>query len=109
MTMQQFETNPFLAFLEDNQRAAFFGEQERFGGARNAPSQKRFFQGQFQNIQNEFLGKLAQQIRQGQTPNLRFTDFVGGLDFTQRFASLPPSFRGDFPSQFNPPTRSLFF
>jgi hypothetical protein len=100
---------PFSDFLqnilEEQPELPFFAG---VGGLRS-PQQRRFFQGQFPNIFNEFLGRLGGQIQSGQTPNLRFTDFLSETPFTQRFASTPPSFRGDFQSRFAPRTRSFFF
>jgi hypothetical protein len=98
-------SNPFASFLEDVPEAAYFSLDKPFG---RSPRQERFFQGQFQNIQNEYLGALGQQIRGGQFPTLRFTDFLEKFPFTKRYASLPPQSRGDFPRQFSPPTRFLF-
>lgn len=101
--------NPFLDFLEDRPEAGFFSFQDQFG---RAPAQRQFFQRQFGDIQNEFLGLLGEQIRGGDVPNLRFLDFLEDFDFSKRFRQLPPSQRGGtagFQRLFSPRTRSLFF
>ncbi len=101
--------NPFLDFLEEGPggpEAAFFSFQDQFGGS---PAQQRFFSGQFPQIQQEFLGQLGQQIRQGGQPSGTFVNFLENFPFTQRFAGLTPFERGGARrSQFAPRTRSLF-
>ena len=102
---------PFLDMLEAEPRSAFFSFQNQFG---QSPNQRRYFQNQFQDIHNQFLGQLGTQIRGGELPTLspeqhaqRFTSFLENFPFTERFAALPPQQRGVFPSQFNPRTRFL--
>lgn len=101
-----FGGTSFLDFLEEEPRTAFFSFQDQFG---KAPAQQRYFQGQFQNIQNEFLGQLGQQIRGGGLPTLRFADFLSQFPFTQRYAQLSPFQRGERSAIFNPRTRFLPF
>lgn len=94
-----------LDILEEEPKAAFFGQQERFG---RSPTQQQFWKGQFQDVHQEWLGRLGQQLLGGQEPNLRFTDFLKNFNFQQRFQSLPPSFRGAQTARFAPPTRFMF-
>lgn len=101
----QFGENPFDEFLEEEPRALFFSFQDQFGPS---PRSREFFRNQFSNIHDEFLGALGSQIRGGELPTLRFSDFLQNFDFGSRFASTPPSLRGFFPSQFAPPARFLF-
>jgi len=108
MTMQPFNAQfPFMEFLEEDPgtRAGYFSFQDRFG---QSPTQRNWFENQFSNIRNEFLGTLGQQIRQGQTPNAQFTDFLQAFPFSQRFSALPPSMRGAATSRFAPQTRFFF-
>jgi hypothetical protein len=93
----------FSGLLGEEPRAAFFSFQNQFG---RSPNQRRFFQNQFSNIQNEFLGQLGRQLRQGMIPQKSFTNFLGDFPFTQRFASLPPSQRGAQTGRFAP--RAVF-
>jgi len=105
---QQFDPFNFQDILEADptgQRALFFSFQNQFG---RSPRQRLFFQNQFANLHNEFLGRLGQQARSGQVPTQRFTNFLENIDFNQRFASTPPQLRGDFTSRFAPRTRFLF-
>ena len=86
--------------------ASYFSFQDQFG---QAPTQRRFFQGQFQNIFNQFLGGLGQQIQQGESPTNTFSDFLGNYNFGQQFGQLPPSVRGATTSRFAPSSRFLNF
>jgi len=95
-----FDTRDLLG---EEPEAAFFSFQDQFG---QSPNQRRFFQNQFANIQNEFLGALGQQLRVGMRPQQTFMDFLGKTDFANRFASLPPSARGAQTSRFSP--RAVF-
>jgi len=88
------------------QRAAYFGYQDQ----QRSPNQKRFFQNQFSNVQNQYMGQLGQQIMGGGAPDLNFTDFLsqyfspqGGA--AQAWGGMSPGQRGlDF-GRFAPPTR----
>ena len=102
-----FGDNPFAGFLDFEPEAAFFSFQPQFGQSQN---QQRFFRNRFQEIHHEFLGRLGQQIRGGELPTERFTDFLGDFNFGERFASTAPSLRGGAPrSLFAPRTRFLPF
>lgn len=91
--------------LEDAPRETFFSFQNQFG---RAPTQRRYFQDQFQDIYNQYLGTFAQQI-QGRTPRSTFSEFMGDFDFNQQFGQIPPSIRGATTSRFAPPARFLNF
>ena len=106
MTMQPFD-NPFKDFLSDPDvgfRADFFSRP----GTRGTPTRSRFFENQFNTVQNQFLGALGAQIRGGEAPTLTGTQFLDTFDFSNFFAGQPPAFRGQFPSRFAPRTRFLF-
>ena len=90
----------WLDFLEDKPEAGYFSYQNQW----RTPNQKKYYQNQFQEIQNEYLGRLGQQLRSGGAPTEKFTDFLGQFPWTLRFMQLPPSMRGDNPSLFNPRT-----
>lgn len=93
--------------LAHEPRSAFFSFQDQFGS--KSPRQKRYYQGQFSNIYNQYLGMQGAQLRAGQAPQQSFTGMLENFPFTSRFGSLPPAARGEFPSRFAPATRSLFF
>ena len=110
MTTPAFPGTNFLDFLEQEPRAAFFSDPGFLQQRQKSPRRKRFFENQFSNIHNQFLGALGAQIRGGETPTGRFTDFLGGFDFEREYAGMPPSLRGDFTmSLLNPKTRFLPF
>ena len=94
-------------FLEENPQAAYFGYQPQFG---RSPNQKKWFQNQFSEVQNRYMGQLGQQIMGGGAPTLNFTDFLsqwfapqGGA--AQEWAGLSPSQRGMNQGRYAPPTR----
>ena len=95
-----------LRTLAGSPEAAYFSFQNEFG---QAPTQRRFFQGQFKNIFNEFLGGLGQQFRQGEIPTNTFSDFLGNYNFGQQFGQIAPSVRGATTSRFAPSARFLNF
>jgi len=99
--------------LAEAPKATFFSFQDQFGGA---PTQRRHFQGQFQDIYNQYLGTLGQQLRQDtqagrapSSPSASFLDFMGDFDFSQQFGQIPPSIRGGTTGRFAPPARFLNF
>lgn len=93
----------FLASDPEGRRASFFS----FVNQQKAP-QRRFFQNEFQNIQNQFLGQLGQNIRESGTSDLTFESFLGDFPFATRFQGLPPSLRGALKTRFAPSVRSFF-
>ena len=100
--------NPFLGFLEESDiglRANLFSRPE----TRGTPARSRFFQNQFADIQNQFLGQLGAQIRGGEAPTLTCENFLNDFDLDRAFSGAPPSFRGDFRRRFDPRTRQIFF
>lgn len=106
----------FTDFLESQPETAFNVALDQFGPTGN---QRNFFQNEFQNILNQFLGVLGGQAQAGETPNALFTDFLAGgtvlpgqspFGFQNTFATTAPSLRGG-PARnlFAPPSRSFFF
>ena len=89
-------SNFFGDLLEEQPELAFYSFQNQFG---RSPNQRRFFENQFSDIHNQFLGTLGAQIRGGQLPTAQFTPFLEagfgpGGQFQQQFGALPPSQRG---------------
>lgn len=97
--------DPFGAFLGQDYRLPYFGRQAQFG---RAPAQRRFFENEFSNIRDQFLGTLGSMALQEQEPTGSFSDYLGGINFNQRFAALPPALRGASMGRFAPQTRFLF-
>ena len=94
------------SFLEDKPESAYFGYQNQ----QRSPNQQKYFQNQFSNVQNQYLGKLGQQIMGGGAPSLSFTDYLqqyfapqGGA--AQQWGSMSPGQRGMNTQQFAPRTR----
>jgi hypothetical protein len=88
--------NPFIRFLDDEPEAAYFARREEFGGS---PRQKQFFEGDYANIYNQYLGFLGNQAKAGQMPSGSFNDFFQNLlpnsaAFDQQFRELTPNQRG---------------
>ena len=72
--------NPFGQFLNDEPEAAYFS----YGDQWRTPNMKKFFQSQFTNIQNQYMGALGSQVRQGGAPTQQFTDFLGQYDWQRQ-------------------------
>ena len=99
-------STPFLDFLEETPQAAYFGMP---GRARQTPNQRRFFEQQFRNVHNQFLGALGRQITSGQQPTLRFaTDFLPGYDPQAAFLEQPFGVREATRGAFAPPIRYFY-
>lgn len=94
---------PFTDLLNEDPRLGYQSYLPQFNLSQN---QKKFFQNNYQDIFNEYLGALGQQIRQGQSPNLKFTDYLSQTPFTERYSSLSPEQRGETQQgRFSPRTR----
>ena len=100
-----FDPKIFSDFLENVPQAGYFSLDQPYG---KSPRQRRCFQNQYQDVQNEYIGQLGRQIRSGQLPTLQWTDFLEKFPFSERYAAMPPQYRGDFPRQFSSPTRFLY-
>jgi len=101
-----FGQGAFDEFLEERPDIAYYSFQDQLS---RTPSQRRFFENQFRNIQNRYLGQLGSQLRAGRMPTRRFTDFLSDFPFQQEYYSRSPSMRGSYPSQFAPRTRFIPF
>ena len=90
--------NPFqVASAPARAQSEMFGSP--FG---TSPAARRYFQGQFQNIYDEFLGKQGEALRGGALPAQTFQQFLDAFPFTQRYAALPPAMTGRTLSGFAP-------
>ena len=112
-------TNPFQSFvasefLEQTPQAAYLsspiGQQfmQRPTGIQD-PSKRKFFQESFQNIYQDYLGKLGTQARAGEVPDTTFTDYLSTAPFTERYARLTPAERGIYTQNYNPRTRHIYY
>jgi len=67
-----------------------------------SPASRRYFQGQFQNIYDDFLGTQGKSLQRGEMPAQNFQQFLQEFPFTQRYASLPPEMTGRSLGNFAP-------
>ena len=67
-----------------------------------SPAARRYFQGQFQNIYDEFLGQQGRALQGGQMPGQNFQQFLQEFPFTQRYSALPPEMTGRTLGSFAP-------
>ena len=81
-------------------------QEEMFGSPfGTSPASKRYFQGQFQNVYNEFLGQQGRALQGGQIPSQTFSQFLDQFPFAQRYSALPPEMSGRGISGFAPRVR----
>ena len=93
--------------LGEMPEAVYWGFEPQFG---RSPNQKRFFQNQFANVQNRFMGLGARQMMGGETPTQTFPDFLTqyfapGGGAARQWGGMSPGQRGMNFRQFAPPTR----
>jgi hypothetical protein len=105
--------NPFLDFLEYEPEAAYYSSPKGWTGqnafAVGSPNQRRYYQNQFQNIYNEFLGALGQEARRGEAPSMRWTDYLENIPWAERYSGLSPEMAGRTTSRYAPGTRQIYF
>lgn len=89
---------PFLDLLEGDPEATYYSRPDLFG---TSPRQRRYFQNQFRDVHNQYLGQLGKQLRAGVAPSLRFSQF---LDYPNTYSEQPDFFRRQYMSQ-TPTTR----
>lgn len=104
---QEFlETSPSAAYYSSPTATDFY---TRPSGTVD-PSKKKFYQESFQDIYNEYLGKLGTQAREGETPDLKFTDYLSQASpFTERYDKLTPYQRGQSTRASAPTTRFIYY
>ncbi len=96
-----------LLGTDTGQRANFFSRINELGGRGTAIG--RFNFDRFQDFQDQFLGQLGSQLRQGEEPTKKFGDFLENFDFQNQFRSFAPSLRGQGgTARFRPPTSFQF-
>ena len=73
----------FEDFLE-TQPQALYQSFLQDPATRMTPSMRKYYRNQFNQIQGEYIGELARQMRQGNVPTMRFQDFLQKDIFTRR-------------------------
>ena len=101
--------NAFGDFLEYKPEAAYYSSPKgtAFGGG--SPAAQQFYERSFGDIYNQYLGKLGSQIRSGEAPTLKWTEYLEQDPFTDRYTALPPSQRCSYTGAYSPTTRRIFF
>ena len=104
---QEFlETTPTAVYYSSPAAADFYTRPS----GQIDPTKKKFYQQSFQEIYNEYLGKLGSMAREGETPDLRFTDYLSQAEpFKERFERQTPYQRGISNRAFAPSTRFIYY
>lgn len=116
MTQSPFgRDNPFFEGFEtdpEGRRANYFGRLQ--AQPRKSPNQQKFFEGQFEEIQNRYLGQLGRMVHSGQAPTKTLDDFLqeyfapgggGDYDWMQQGQRRAGGVRYNPPVQFDYGTR----
>jgi hypothetical protein len=101
--------NPFMDYLEYEPRAAYYSSPASRQFDQGGEGQRRYFQNQFQDVYNEFLGSLGSQIRAGQAPTMRWSEYLDAVPFTERYAALSPEQAGRSRRRYSPSTRQIYY
>lgn len=70
--------NPFADFLEETPEAAYYSYINPSG---RTPRYRNYWERQFSNIYNRYLGTLGTRARAGKTPTGSFNQFLSDFDF----------------------------
>ena len=71
------QDSPFFDFFEtepQGQRANYFGQLA--SQPRQSPNQRKFFESQFEEVQNRYLGQLGKMVQGGQSPTTSLSDYL---------------------------------
>ena len=94
--------NPWAGFLEDDEtgrQAAYQSYRPQWGQGRQAG----YYENQFGQMYNQYLGTLGAQVRQGQEPTGQFNDYLGGYDWAGGYRqNVPYGQRTQGQNAFNP-------
>ena len=108
-SQSDFTSGVFSSWLEEpgeGRRASYFSAMPES----LSPNQRRFFENQYQNVFNDYLGQIGSQIRGGGSPTASFAQFTQDFPFSARYAGLPQGQRVGSPMRtFAPRTRFLTF
>jgi hypothetical protein len=90
-------------------QAAYYSSPTGQTFASRSPRQQRYFQQNFADVQNQWLGAMGEAMRAGDT-GPSFVDFMEQQDpWTSRYAQLPQQMRGVNTGLYNPKTRFLYY
>ena len=106
--------NPWIDFLDVEPSAAYYSSPSGWTApgafGQSSPGAKRYYQNQFQNVYNEFLGAMGSQIQRGSgEPTMRLPEFLENIPWAKRYAALTPEMAGRTTRRFSPGTRQIYF
>ena len=112
--------NPYSDFLDNNSswgslllqqmpQAAYYSSPTGTSFGRQSPRRQRYFQQNFQDVYNQYLGALGTQLREGEQGSLTFQDFIATDPWTSRYSQLPQGMRGVNTGMYSPRTRFLYY
>ena len=109
--------NPWSDLLEQVPEAAYYSSPAGQSFASGSPRQRSYFENQFSNIYNAYMGALGAQVREGDMPTLRFQDYLentnpyqGNSLFQARYGAQTPNQRGDYSAMnLSPRTRFMYY
>jgi len=105
--------NPWIDFLDFEPSAAYYSSPSGWTApgafGKSTPGARRYYQNQFQNVYNEFLGTMGTQVREGGRPTMRFGEFLENIPWAERYAALTPEMAGRTTRRFSPGTRQIYF
>ena len=96
----------FSDFLE-TQPQALYQSFLTDPSTRMPSSMKRYYQNQFNTIQNEYIGQLARQMRQGELPTRTFSDYLQKDVFTRPVRGDQPQARANEFTNLSAPLRQF--
>ena len=81
--------NPWGQFLEEEPKAAYHSYRPQWGAA--GSKQSGYYENQFSNLYDRYLGTLGAQARGGQEPTNQFNDdFLANYDWTGQYKQDVP-------------------
>ena len=99
----------FSDLLEEDPELSYFSQlaQENL-----TPVQRRYFEGRFAPIYNQYRGELGTLLQSGKMPTLKFSEYQARNPFTKRYSQIPPELRPSSSSggnlgRFSTPTKWL--
>lgn len=90
------QPNPWLPFLEDNPQALYTAMLNQRGGSNNFLN---YWNKNFSNVQDKYMGSLGTQILGGQSPTTTFKDWLENqFNFGTEWNRMAPWARGVMPT-----------
>ena len=96
----------FSDFLE-TQPQALYQSFLNAPGTRMPSSMKRYYQNQFNTIQNEYIGELARSMRQGNLPTRTFSDYLQKDVFQSPIQGSQPNYETSALTNLGAPMRQF--